>query len=44
MEVILLDNVEKLGSRGQVVNVADGYGRNHLLPKKLAVTADAPEP
>ena len=39
MEVILLDNVEKLGSRGQVVNVADGYGRNYLLPKKLAITA-----
>lgn len=39
MEVILLDNIEKLGSRGQVVKVADGYGRNYLLPKKLAVAA-----
>ena len=39
MEVILLENIEKLGSRGQVVKVADGYGRNYLLPKKLAVAA-----
>ena len=37
MEVILLHDVEKLGNRGQIVNVADGYGRNFLLPKKLAV-------
>jgi len=39
MEVILLENIEKLGARGQVVKVADGYGRNYLLPKKLAVAA-----
>jgi large subunit ribosomal protein L9 len=39
MEVILLENVDKLGSRGQLVKVADGYGRNFLLPKKLAVAA-----
>ena len=39
MEVILLENIDKLGSRGQLVKVADGYGRNHLLPKKLAVAA-----
>jgi large subunit ribosomal protein L9 len=39
MEVILLENIDKLGSRGQVVKVADGYGRNFLLPKKLAVAA-----
>jgi len=39
MEVILLDNIDKLGSRGQLVKVADGYGRNFLLPKKLAVAA-----
>ena len=39
MEVILLENVEKLGSRGQVVKVAGGYGRNYLLPKKLAIAA-----
>jgi len=39
MEIILIENVEKLGSRGQLVKVADGYGRNYLLPKKLAVAA-----
>ena len=39
MEVILLQDVEKLGTRGQLVEVADGYGRNCLLPKKLAVAA-----
>ena len=39
MEVILLENIEKLGSRGQIVKVADGYGRNFLLPKKMAVAA-----
>ncbi|HUY15512.1 MAG TPA: 50S ribosomal protein L9 [Terriglobia bacterium] len=39
MEVILLAEVENLGSRGQIVKVAGGYGRNHLLPKKLAVAA-----
>jgi large subunit ribosomal protein L9 len=39
MEVILLHDVDKLGTRGQIVNVADGYGRNYLLPKKLAVRA-----
>ena len=39
MEVILLHDIETLGNRGQIVNVADGYGRNFLLPKKLAVKA-----
>lgn len=39
MEVILIENVDNLGSRGQIVKVAGGYGRNHLLPKKLAVAA-----
>jgi len=39
MDVILLENIEKLGARGQVVKVADGYGRNYLLPKKIAVEA-----
>ena len=39
MEVILLENIDKLGSRGQMVKVANGYGRNYLLPKKLAVAA-----
>ena len=39
MEVILLEDIDKLGTRGQIVKVADGYGRNFLLPKKLAVAA-----
>jgi large subunit ribosomal protein L9 len=39
MEVILLQDVDKLGIRGQTVTVADGYGRNFLLPKKMAVQA-----
>src|SRR5215472_17345871 len=39
MEIILIENIDKLGSRGQLVKVADGYGRNYLLPKKLAVAA-----
>jgi large subunit ribosomal protein L9 len=39
MEVILREDVEKLGHRGQLVKVADGYARNFLLPKRLAVAA-----
>jgi large subunit ribosomal protein L9 len=39
MEVILKEDVDKLGSRGDVVKVADGYGRNYLLPHKLAIEA-----
>lgn len=39
MEVILREDVEKLGSRGQMVKVANGYARNYLLPKRLAVPA-----
>ena len=39
MEVILREDIEKLGSRGEVVKVAPGYARNFLLPKKLAVEA-----
>lgn len=39
MEVILREDVEKLGHRGQVVKVAAGYARNSLLPKRLAVPA-----
>jgi len=41
MEIILLKDVEKLGTRGQIVRVADGYGRNYLLPQKIAVVANA---
>jgi large subunit ribosomal protein L9 len=39
MEVILKEDVNKLGHRGDVVKVADGYGRNYLLPEKLAIQA-----
>src|SRR5712692_1543744 len=41
MEVILKEDVAKLGSRGDVVKVAKGYGRNFLLPRKLAIEASA---
>jgi large subunit ribosomal protein L9 len=41
MEVILKEDVAKLGSRGDVVKVAEGYGRNYLLPRKLAIEATA---
>ena len=39
MEVILLDQVEGLGRRGDKVSVARGYARNYLLPRKLAIAA-----
>jgi len=39
MEVILRTHVEKLGNRGEIVKVADGYARNYLLPRKLALVA-----
>ena len=39
MEIILREDVEKVGARGSVVKVADGYARNFLLPKRLAVRA-----
>jgi large subunit ribosomal protein L9 len=39
MEVILRDHVEKLGRRGEIVKVSDGYARNYLLPRKLALPA-----
>jgi large subunit ribosomal protein L9 len=39
MEVILKEDVPKLGSRGDVIRVAEGYGRNYLLPHKLAIEA-----
>jgi large subunit ribosomal protein L9 len=41
MEVILKEDVNNLGHRGDVVKVAEGYGRNYLLPKKLAMEANA---
>ena len=39
MEVILREDIEKLGNRGEVVKVAPGFARNFLLPKRLAVPA-----
>ncbi len=39
MEIILREDIEKLGNRGQVITVAAGYARNYLLPKRLAVMA-----
>jgi large subunit ribosomal protein L9 len=41
MELLLRKDIEKLGKRGEVVKVADGYGRNFLLPKGLAVKVSA---
>ncbi|MFY9528893.1 MAG: 50S ribosomal protein L9 [Candidatus Acidiferrales bacterium] len=39
MQIILQEDVEKLGTRGQIVEVAEGYARNYLLPRKLALAA-----
>ncbi len=41
MKVILKQDVEKLGRRGDVVNVAPGFGRNYLLPRKMALAVTA---
>ena len=41
MEVILTEEVEGLGEPGKIVNVAPGYARNYLVPRKLAIYADA---
>jgi large subunit ribosomal protein L9 len=41
MRIILQEDVEKLGMRGQVVEVAEGYARNFLLPRKLGLEASA---
>ncbi|MBV9075526.1 MAG: 50S ribosomal protein L9 [Acidobacteria bacterium] len=40
MEVILKEDIEKLGHRGDIVKVAEGYGRNYLLPRKKAIEAN----
>ncbi len=40
MKVILKDNIEGLGKAGQIINVKDGYARNFLLPRGLALIAD----
>lgn len=41
MKVILLDNIKGVGKRDEVINASDGYARNFLFPKKLAVEANA---
>jgi large subunit ribosomal protein L9 len=40
MNIILLDNIEKVGRKHEVVTVKDGYGRNYLIPQGLAITAN----
>lgn len=40
MRVVLREDVEKLGTKGDLVDVADGYGRNFLLPRGLAIVAN----
>jgi large subunit ribosomal protein L9 len=37
MKVILKESIENIGKRGDIVNVAAGFGRNYLIPKKLAL-------
>jgi len=41
MQIILQEDVEKLGNRGELVEVAEGYARNFLLPRKLGLEATA---
>ena len=41
MEIILREHVENVGKRGEIVKVADGYARNYLLPRKLALPVTA---
>ena len=41
MKVILTQDVKSVGKKGQVIDASDGYARNFLLPKKMAVVADA---
>lgn len=40
MKVILLDNIKGVGKKDQVINASDGYARNYLFPKKLAIEAN----
>lgn len=40
MKVVLTQDVKDLGKKGELVNVADGYGKNYLIPRKLAKPAD----
>ena len=41
MQVILLEDVKKLGKKGEIVEISDGYARNFVLPKKLGVEANS---
>lgn len=41
MQVILLEDVKKLGKKGEIVEISDGYARNFVLPKKLVVEANS---
>ena len=41
MEILLIENVTHLGVRGDVVNVKDGYARNFLLPRRMALPVTA---
>ncbi|MBR3888560.1 MAG: 50S ribosomal protein L9 [Clostridia bacterium] len=41
MKVILTQDIKSVGKKGQIIDASDGYARNFLLPKKLAVVADA---
>ena len=41
MKVILLQDIKALGKKGELAEVSEGYGRNYLLPKKLAKEANA---
>ena len=42
MNIILLDHIEKVGAKHEVVKVKDGYGRNYLIPKGLGIVANKP--
>ena len=41
MKVILLQDVKAKGKKGQMIEVSDGYARNYMLPRKLAIEASA---
>lgn len=44
MKVILLQDVRGKGKKGQMLEVSDGYARNYMLPRKIAMEATAPTP
>jgi large subunit ribosomal protein L9 len=41
MEIILLQDIQTLGSKDDIISVKDGYGRNYLIPQKMAIVANA---